>query len=921
DMLKGKQGRFRQNLLGKRVDYSGRSVIIVGPTLKLHQCGLPKRMALELFKPFVMRKLVERGHAHNIKSAKRIVERIRPEVWGVLEEVIQNHPVLLNRAPTLHRLGIQAFEPVLIDGSAIQIHPLACSAFGADFDGDQMAVHVPLSIAAKKEAYDLMLATLNLLSPSSGEPIVAPTLDMVLGCYYMTVIRPGAKGSGKHFSSAEEARLALDLDVVDLQAEIKVRIPRAGQEPEVLTTSIGRLIFNSVLPEDLRYKNEALDRKALRAIIGECYRRYGAGKTAEIVNEIKQVGFTYATRSGITIAVGDLTVPKERDEYLQQADAQIENIQKQYRRGLITDDERYTQAIQIWTDVTEQVTKKVSDSLDRFGSVYMMTNSGAKGNIQQLRQMAGMRGLMTAPSGRIIELPIRSSFREGLSVLEYFISTHGARKGLADTAIRTADSGYLTRRLIDVAQDVIVLEADCGTTAGIWIEDREGRGVIVPLRDRIIGRQAASPIYDPQTGELIIDRNMEIDEDAVSRILATKALADTGIVRVHVRSPLTCQSRQGVCQRCYGRVLARGGLVDIGEAVGIIAAQSIGEPGTQLTMRTFHTGGIAGLDITSGLPRVEELFEARVPKGLAVVSEIDGIVSITRPDELRKAKVTSREVYADEQELPAGSQVLVSPNDWVELDTVLARTPTGDEILARMAGTVALEGSRIIISYEERDEREYTVSPTAQLRAENGDRVKAGDLLTEGAANPQDILRILGREAVQLYLVEEVQKVYRSQGVTINDKHIEVIVRQMLRKVRVEQPGDTELLPGELVDRFAYEEENAKVLAAGGEPATAQTVLLGVTKASLNTDSFLAAASFQETTRVLTEAAIQGSIDRLVGLKENVIIGKLIPAGSGSVKRLDLAPKKAPLALPLFEVQPAAEPVSDGAEEGAPAGP
>ncbi|MBI2952978.1 MAG: DNA-directed RNA polymerase subunit beta' [Chloroflexi bacterium] len=893
DMLKGKQGRFRQNLLGKRVDYSGRSVIVVGPDLKLHQCGLPKRMALELFKPFVMRRLVERGYAHNIKSAKRAVERVKPEVWEVLEDVIKEHPVLLNRAPTLHRLGIQAFEPVLIEGSAIQIHPLACAAFGADFDGDQMAVHVPLSSAARQEARSLMLSTLNLLSPSSGEPIVAPTLDMVLGCYYMTVMKPGAKGEGKTFANTEDARLAYDLGVVDLQASVKVRMQlQPDEEPEIVSTTVGRLLFNEVMPRGLLFKNETMDRKTLRSLVAECYRRYGSEKTAQVVDDIKRTGFHYATKSGITIAIGDIQIPAQRDRLLQDADAKIEDIQKQFRRGLITDEERYNQAVEIWTDTTEQVTRAVAESMDRFGSVYMMTNSGAKGNIQQLRQMAAMRGLMTAPSGRIIDLPIRSSFREGLTVLEYFISTHGARKGLADTAIRTADSGYLTRRLIDVAQDVIITETDCGTTSGIWVEQEGERGVIEPLIDRIIGRYAASPIIDPKTGEIIVDRNEEIDEEKGQQVVKNK------INRVHVRSPLTCEARHGVCQRDYGRSLARGHLAEMGEAVGIIAAQSIGEPGTQLTMRTFHTGGIAGLDITSGLPRVEELFEARIPKGQALISEIDGIVEVSRVDEFRKVKVTSHETYRDEQDIPRGCELLVATGDWVEVGTPLCRKDD-TEIVAPMAGNVAIEEDKVVIFFEDKEEREYVVPPAARLKVENGQRIAAGDLLTEGAANPQDILRILGREAVQRYLVDEVQKVYRSQGVTINDKHIEIIVRQMLRKVKVETPGDTELLPGELFDRFAYEDVNARVLAEGGEPATAQTVLLGVTKASLNTESFLAAASFQETTRVLTEAAIHGSVDHLLGLKENVIIGKLIPAGSGFRKRKEEEEKKRELLFPL----------------------
>jgi|DewCreStandDraft_1066081.scaffolds.fasta_scaffold01614_5 DNA-directed RNA polymerase subunit beta' len=917
DMLKGKQGRFRQNLLGKRVDYSGRSVIIVGPTLKLHQCGLPKRMALELFKPFVMRRLVEKGYAYNIKSAKRIVERMRPEVWGVLEEVVKDHPVLLNRAPTLHRLGIQAFYPVLIDGSAIQLHPLVCAAFGADFDGDQMAVHVPLSNAAKEEARTLMLSTYNLLLPSNGEPIVAPTLDMVLGCYYLTLKRPGARGEGREFADAEEAILAYELGQVDLQAEVKVRLPNPETgEPELVTTTVGRVIFNQTLPPELRFKNDVMDRKALRAIIAEAYRRFGPERTAELANDLKDLGFKFATRSGITIAIGDLTIPPVRDQLLKEADAQIEEIQRQYRRGLITEQERYDQVIAIWTRVTDEVTKAVQETLDRFGSVYMMTTSGAKGNIQQVRQMAAMRGLMTAPSGRIIDMPIRSSLREGLTVLEYFISTHGARKGLADTAIRTADSGYLTRRLVDVAQDVIVQEEDCGTTNGVWFEEPAERGgVAETLRERVVGRLAASPIVHPETGEVIVDRNEEITEEKMDLIEAA------GIRRVHVRSVLTCETRHGVCVRCYGRNLARGGLVEIGEAVGIIAAQSIGEPGTQLTMRTFHTGGIAGVDITSGLPRVEELFEARVPKGQAVISEIDGVVSIERQDDLRKIKVTASELYRDEQEIPPGYELLVHDGDWVEVDQPLAQGPDGQMVLAALSGRVAIEDGRVAILYEYREEREYLVPATARLRVEDGQRVNAGDLLTEGPANPQDILRIRGREAVQLYLLDEVQKVYRSQGVTIHDKHIEIIIRQMLRKVRVETPGDTELLPGELVDRFAYEEINARVLAEGGEPATAQPVLLGITKASLNTESFLAAASFQETTRVLTEAAINGAVDRLIGLKENVIIGKLIPAGTGAKKRRELAEKRRKILESLL-VPPTPEGTTEAlppAAEGGPA--
>ncbi|HEY8490536.1 MAG TPA: DNA-directed RNA polymerase subunit beta', partial [Dehalococcoidia bacterium] len=903
DMLKGKQGRFRQNLLGKRVDYSGRSVIVVGPELKLHQCGLPKRMALELFKPFVMHALVARGLAHNIKSAKRIVERARPEVWDVLDDVIKQRPVLLNRAPTLHRLGIQAFEPVLIEGSAIQIHPLVCFAFNADFDGDQMAVHVPLSREAVAEARQVMLSTKNLLSPSNGEPTVAPTLDMVLGCYYLTVLKPDARGAYQPgpppqgiYGSFEEAELAYDLGMLDLQAPIRVRDRRTGGE--LVETSVGRIIFNAILPEEIGFRNEVMDKKALRNVVAETYQKLGNERTAQLVDDIKRLGFHYATRSGITIAIDDLRVPEEKATLLAEAEAQIAQIEEQYQMGLISDDERYRQAVDVWNETTERVTQAISARLDRYGSVYMMSTSGAKGNIAQIRQMAGMRGLMSDPSGRIIDLPIRSSFREGLTVLEYFISTHGARKGLADTALRTADSGYLTRRLIDVAQDVIILEEDCGTESGVWLREPEEKGVAESLRERIVGRWAAAPVADPTTGEIIVDRNEEIDEERAYRI------ESAGVEAVYVRSPLSCEAPRGLCRLCYGRSLATGRLVDLNEAVGIIAAQSIGEPGTQLTMRTFHTGGVAGVDITSGLPRVEELFEARVPKGQAIIAEIDGQVDIVREGETRKVRITSSDLYRDEYEIPKGSEVLVRNEDWVEQGTLLARPkvkegaqeaeatlPAEGAVTARIAGRVVLEGrNRIAVLYEEKDEREYPLPAAARLRVEPGQYVKAGQQLTEGAANPQDILRISGREAVQLYLVDEVQKVYRSQGVTINDKHIEVIVRQMLRKVRVDSPGDTDLLPGELIDRFKYEAINAKVLAEGGEPATAQTVLLGVTKASLNTESFLAAASFQETTRVLTEAAISGAVDHLLGLKENVIIGKLIPARA----QIDLPPLPKP---------------------------
>ncbi|MGQ9496876.1 MAG: DNA-directed RNA polymerase subunit beta' [Desulfotomaculales bacterium] len=835
DMLKGKQGRFRQNLLGKRVDYSGRSVIVVGPTLKLHQCGLPKEMALELFKPFVMKRLVQDGHAHNIKSAKRMVERVRPEVWDVLEDVIKDHPVLLNRAPTLHRLGIQAFEPVLVEGRAIQIHPLVCTAYNADFDGDQMAVHVPLSAEAQAEARVLMLSTNNILNPKDGRPVDVPTQDMVIGIYYLTMEKPGVPGEGKVFASIDEAILAYNAGEVSLHARVQVRLPEAGGRVE---TTVGRLILYDVIPDELKKDTgpdgrpvlsrtgrkvlaEVTDKKGLSEIVDRCYRKRGYAKTAELLDGIKQLGFSFATRAGVTIGLDDIVIPEEKSRILAEAEAEVERVEEQYRRGLITEDERYRKVIGIWNEATDRVTKALLDRMDKFNPVFMMANSGARGNVQQIRQLAGMRGLMADPSGRIIDLPIKASFREGLTVLEYFISTHGARKGLADTALRTADSGYLTRRLVDVAQDVIVREDDCGTTEYIEVGDvRDGAEIVEKLEDRIIGRLAAETISDPATGEVIVEAGREIDEDVAEKI------REAGIEKVKIRSVLVCHTRHGVCRRCYGRNLATGRLVDIGEAVGIIAAQSIGEPGTQLTMRTFHTGGVAGEDITQGLPRVEELFEARRPKGQAVVTEVDGTVEVREVKGRREVEV------------------------------------------------VGPEGMRAV----------YQVPYGARLKVQSGDVVQAGDELTEGAINPHDLLKIKGVRAVQLYLLQEVQRVYRMQGVDINDKHIEIVIRQMLRKVKVEDAGDTELLPGGLVDVFEAEDENRRATGKGGRPATVRPVLLGVTKASLATDSFLSAASFQETTRVLTEAAIKGKVDPLLGLKENVIIGKLVPAGTGMAR-------------------------------------
>ncbi|MCU0483906.1 MAG: DNA-directed RNA polymerase subunit beta', partial [Chloroflexi bacterium] len=891
DMLKGKQGRFRQNLLGKRVDYSGRSVIVVGPELRLHQCGLPKKMALELFKPFVMRQLVERGEAHNIKSAKRIVERGGDRVWDVLEEVIRDHPVLLNRAPTLHRLGIQAFMPVLVEGSAIQIHPLVCTAFNADFDGDQMAVHVPLSAAAQEEARTMMLSTANLLSPADGAPVVAPTQDMVLGCYYLTTgVLATAVEPVRRFADEDEAILAYQLRKVALHDPVEAEVQAWDADAEALVTrrlptTVGRIVFNQILPDQLRYTkdtNKELRRSDLRLLVDTCYRLLGPVATAHLVDGIKRVGFEYATRGGMTIAVVDIAVPKRKPELLALADADVEKINRDFQRGLITDDERYEQVVDVWQQTTRTMSDSMMEDLDPANAVAMMTTSGARGNKGNIGQLGAMRGLMADPQGRIIDVPVRSNFREGMTVLEYFISTHGARKGLADTALRTADSGYLTRRLVDVAQDVITRDEDCGTLEGSWITRAESEEIAAEedaYRRRLVGRLAAADVFGADGG-VLVSRNHEITEEDARAIMAAE------ISEVLVRSPLTCEARYGVCRMCYGRNLATGNLVGVGEAVGIIAAQSIGEPGTQLTMRTFHTGGVAGLDITAGLPRVEELFEARVPKGKAEISHIDGVVEVIRGEAGTRVKVTSREQFDAPVRLPAGAELLAAPGDLVDKSQVLARVPgkegAAGEVTAPEKGILVRDADSLRVQAEDVVEREYAIPHNAKLLVENGQEVRAGDAITEGPINPQEYLDTRGKEAVQRYLVKEVQKVYRSQGVSINDKHIEIIVRQMLRKVRIDQPGDTEQLPTELVDRLDFESANHRVLAEGGEPATAQTVLLGVTKASLNTASFLAAASFQETTRVLTEAAINGAKDHLLGLKENVIIGKLIPAGTGA---------------------------------------
>ena len=834
DMLKGKQGRFRQNLLGKRVDYSGRSVIVVGPDLKIYQCGLPKEMALELFKPFVMKKLVEKGLAHNIKSAKRMVERVRTEVWDVLEEVIKEHPVLLNRAPTLHRLGIQAFEPVLVEGRAIRLHPLVCTAYNADFDGDQMAVHVPLSAEAQAEARFLMLSANNLLKPQDGKPVTVPTQDMVLGTYYLTIEKEGAKGEGKVFSSPEEAVMAYDNGYIELQARIKVKVTKeidGVKKSKIIETTVGKLIFNEAIPQNLGFVDRSdpeheldlevdflVSRKELAKIVERCIKVNGGHMTAIVLDKIKELGFKYSTKGAITIGISDMIIPEVKQKFLEETDKKIEMITKQYRRGMITEEERKAAVVNAWNKTTEDVKNALIAGMDKFNPVFMMSNSGARGNVNQIRQLAGMRGLMADTSGETIEIPIRSNFREGLSVLEYFISTHGARKGLADTALRTADSGYLTRRLVDVSQDVIVRESDCGTDEGITVTDIVSSGeTIETLEERITGRYAAEDIVDPRTNEIIVRHHELIDDDIAKKITGA------GISKVKIRSVLTCRTRTGVCSKCYGINLATGEECNVGEAVGIIAAQSIGEPGTQLTMRTFHTGGVAGEDITQGLPRVEELFEARKPKGLAIISEISGTVSLRETKKKREVVVTNESGESHTYLIPYGSRLKVS----------------------------------------------------------DGDVIEAGDELTEGSVNPHDILKIKGLHAVQSYLIREVQKVYRLQGVDINDKHIEVIVRQMLRKVKVDDAGDTNLLPGGLVDMFEFEDANREVEEKGLRKAEGKRALLGITKASLATDSFLSAASFQETTRVLTEAAIKGKVDPLLGLKENVIIGKLIPAGTG----------------------------------------
>ena len=839
DLLKGKQGRFRQNLLGKRVDYSGRSVIVVGPELKIYQCGLPKEMAVELFKPFVMRELVGRGIAQNIKNAKRMVERLRPEVWGILEDVIKDHPVMLNRAPTLHRLGIQSFEPVLVEGRAIKLHPLVCEAFNADFDGDQMAVHLPLSPEAQAESRYLMLSTNNLLKPQDGKPVAVPRLDMILGSYYLTMVLDGEKGEGTYYKDPEEALMAFENHEVGIHAKIFVRISKEidGEiKTKKVETSVGRIIFNQGIPQDLGFIDRKEDpfqyeisfpvmKKSMGNIIERVIRTHGLTESAEVIDYIKALGFKYSTLAGITFSMSDVQVPEAKKGLLAEADAKIENIRKQYARGLITNDERYSEVIKVWEDTTNKVSDAMEENFDELNPIYMMVKSGARGNMSQLRQIAGMRGLMASTTGKAVEIPIKSSFAEGLDALEYFISAHGARKGLSDTALRTADSGYLTRRLVDVSQDIIVREHDCGTDDGIIVYDiKDGQQVIEKMQERLLGRFVVEDVYNPETKELIVDTNTMITEKIADEIVAA------GIERLKVRSVLGCRSKHGVCQKCYGMGLARRDLVSIGEAIGIIAAQSIGEPGTQLTMRTIHSGGVAGVaDITQGLPRVEELFEARKPKGLAIISEIDGKVKIK---ETKKKK-----------------EVIVTGKD---------------------------------------NSKSYTIPFGSKMKVKDGDMVEVGQALIEGSINPADILALKGPEGVYEYLISEVQKVYRNQGVDINDKHIEVIGRQMLKKVRVEDNCDTDMFPGSLIDMYEFEDKNNEAIAEGKRPATGKRVLLGITKAALATDSFLSAASFQETTRVLTDAAVKGKTDDLVGLKENVIIGKLIPAGTGMKKYQDI---------------------------------
>ena len=844
DMLKGKQGRFRQNLLGKRVDYSGRSVIVVGPELKIYQCGLPKEMAIELFKPFVMKELVSNGTAHNIKNAKKMVERLQPEVWDVLEDVIKEHPVMLNRAPTLHRLGIQAFEPILVEGKAIKLHPLVCTAFNADFDGDQMAVHLPLSVEAQAECRFMLLSPNNLLKPSDGGPVAVPSQDMVLGLYYLTQERPGAKGEGMFFKSPNEALLAYENGAVTLHARIKVRVTKTLPDGRTMTgivdTTVGRILFNEIIPQDLGFVDRTIPgnelkpeidflvkKKQLKQILEKVINTHGAIQTAITLDDIKAIGYKYSTRAAMTVSISDMTVPATKKQLLADAEATVDRIAKNFRRGLITEEERYKEVIDVWKATDDQLTHDLLTGLDKYNNIFMMADSGARGSDKQIKQLAGMRGLMADTTGHTIELPIKSNFREGLDVLEYFISAHGARKGMSDTALRTADSGYLTRRLVDVSQDLIIRETDCceskGTIPYMEIEGfTDGKETIETLQERLTGRYIAETITDPDTGEVVVKANHMCTPKRAAAVI--KVLEKLGRNTVKIRTVLTCKCHIGVCSKCYGANMATGQPVQVGEAVGIIAAQSIGEPGTQLTMRTFHSGGVAGGDITQGLPRVEELFEARRPKGLAIIAEFGGVVTI-------KDTKKKREIIVTDQE-------------------------TGNS-------------------------KTYLIPYGSRIKVADGQVLEAGDVLTEGSINPHDLLKVKGVRAVQDYMIREVQRVYRLQGVEINDKHIEMIVRQMLKKIRVEESGDSDVLPGVSMDVLDFNEMNEELIAAGKQPAEGKQVMLGITKASLATDSFLSAASFQETTKVLTEAAINGKVDHLIGLKENVIIGKLIPAGTG----------------------------------------
>jgi len=889
DLLRGKQGRFRQNLLGKRVDYSGRSVIISGPQLKLGECGLPKKMALELFKPFVMNSLVVKGYAHNIKSAKRLAEKSQPEIWDILEEVIKDHPVLLNRAPTLHRLGIQAFQPILVEGSAIQLHPLVCTAFNADFDGDQMAVHVPLSRESVLEAKKIMLSTNNMLAPRSGEPIVAPNLDMVLGIYYLTGanhLKDKEKLMG--FNSTESAVFAHETETIELGEPINVKI-----EGKFIETTVGRILWNDIMPDELGFRNIQFTKSTIEDLVSECYGTFGKDVTTLVLDDIKDIGFKYATMSGTTIAIKDIVTPPQKQSLLSSADQKIKKLDEQYMEGMITDKEKYQSSISVWEDVSKKMEVAVSESLPNYAGIFTMADSGAKGNLAQIKQMAGMRGLMSDPKGRIIELPIRSSFAEGLSVMEYFISTHGARKGLADTALRTADSGYLTRRLADVAQDLIINAKDDENATGIKIrKDTDGMGST--LADRIVSRFPSIAVTHPETGEVICDT-----ETIISMKIA-KEIENAGIEEVWCFSPLSATAKKGISQKCYGSSLATGKVAMMGEAVGIIAAQSIGEPGTQLTMRTFHTGGIAGSDITSGLPRVIELFEARIPKGVSILSEISGVVKLGNIGDLRIVRVSNTEKNSIVTSIAEHHRVVVKTGQRIGVgDTItsikksLVSKLKNDEnyetistdILAPYEGMVTVTKNDVTITWEDENEREYAIPAASELLVSDGQKITSGEPITSGPKNPHEILRIQGVEEVQAYIVSEVQTVYRSQGVHIHDKHIEVILKQMLRKIRIENSGDSGLLPGELIDKFDFQELNARMINENKETAEAVPVLLGVTRASLVTDSFLAAASFQETARVLTEAAVNGSVDHLQGLKENVIIGRLIPA------RMDQSPE------------------------------